>query len=255
VNVNKYKINTQDPVAKEHKLCFSPLVKDGVKAGVPIALGYIPIAITFGMISQTSGIPNFITVMMSIIVFAGASQFISVEMMAAGASVVEIIITTFILNFRHFLMSSSLCSKIKGNTQTRIMNIVAFGITDETFAVASLQKQSVSQHWLLGLNFTAHFAWVAGTIVGIYAGNILPEVLRTSMGIALYAMFIALLIPSLKKARKILIVSLLSAVISGLLFFMPLLSFITSGWRIIISTVVAAAIGAKMNESGEEADV
>ena len=218
---------------------------EGIKVGVPIAIGYIPIAITFGLISKSANIEYYITIAMSIFIFAGASQFMGVSLIAGGASALEIILTTFILNFRHFLMSSSLSQRIEDNTSKKFLSLISFGITDETFAVASMRKEDKINSWfLLGLNTIAYFSWVGGTIVGLFLGDAIPNSLKESMGIALYVMFIGLLVPSLKGSKSIEAVVLTAVIVNCTIKWIPALSFISLGWGIIISTIAAAAMGA-----------
>jgi 4-azaleucine resistance transporter AzlC len=217
---------------------------NGMKYGTSIAIGYIPIAITFGLLAKSHNIPSYISTAMSFLVFAGASQFIAVQLISLGASSWEIIFTTFILNFRHFLMSSSLSQKLPQGISKKILYLLSFGITDETFAMASLKEEKkLNPYFILGLNSIAFISWNIGTWIGIFAANGLPQILRTSMGIALYAMFIALLVPSIKGSKQVLIVSLLSIGLNSLIHYMPLLSRLSSGWAIIISTVISALIG------------
>ena len=220
---------------------------NGSKAGIAIAIGYIPIAITFGLISKSSEIPSYASIIMSILVFAGASQFIGVNLIYNGASIIEIALTTFILNFRHFLMSSSLSQRISENTSKKVLSILAFGITDETFAVASLREEEKMNPWfIIGLNLIAFLSWVLGTVVGVFLGYALPEALKSSMNIALYSMFIGLLIPSLKDSPPTFVVVAIAITTNCIIKWVPIFSFISMGWSIIISTVLAAIIGALM---------
>lgn len=217
----------------------------GVKAGISIAIGYIPIAITFGLVSKSSGIPNTVSILMSLLIFAGASQFIGVNLMAHGATGLEIVMTTFILNFRHFLMSSSLTQKIYDKTTKKLLSVLAFGITDETFAVASLRsEEKISPWFMLGLNFIAFTSWNFGTWIGVFLGDAIPNSLKTSMNIALYAMFMGLLVPALKESKPVLVVTFIAIFVNCLLQWIPLFSFISMGWSIIISTVISAVVGA-----------
>jgi 4-azaleucine resistance transporter AzlC len=227
---------------------------EGLRLGLPIAIGYIPIAITFGLIIQSSEISISAGMLMSLIVFAGASQFIGANLMIVGAASLEIVITTFILNFRHFLMSSSLAQKVKPNTSKKFLSLIAFGITDESFAVASLQEEEVLDPYkIFGLNLIAYLSWNLGTWIGLFAGSTLPSQLKSSLGIALYVMFIGLLIPSLKKGKTVIIVSILSMVINSFMYWMPMLSRLSVGWRIIIATILSAFIGTFIS-SGEDSE-
>lgn len=223
----------------------------GLKASIPIAVGYIPIAITFGLIAKSAGIPDYITLLMSFLVFAGASQFVGVNLIALGTNPWEIILTTFILNLRHLLMSASLSMRIDASVSKAWRYLLAFGITDETFSVASLQKASVLSPWfIIALNMMAYAAWTLGTGVGIFLASGLPAPLQASMGIALYAMFIGLLVPSLKNSRPVFLVVILSMTISFALSWMPLTQTISAGWKIIISTMIAALAAAIIYPQG-----
>jgi 4-azaleucine resistance transporter AzlC len=223
---------------------FTQNFLSGSKKGLAIALGYIPIAITFGLIANSSNIPGHITIMMSLLVFAGASQFIAVNLLKLGTGAWGIIITTFIVNLRHFLMSASISQRIKHKVPKKWMPLLAFGITDETFSFISLSpKEKLNTGFILGINTIAYSAWVLGTIAGIYLGKGLPEIMQDSMGIALYAMFIGLLLPNIKKHRIILIISLLTVGVSSFLYWNSLIS-IPKSWQIIITTILASIIGA-----------
>jgi 4-azaleucine resistance transporter AzlC len=242
---NKIAVNAA--VIDEGQLTF----RNGIKVGIPIAIGYIPIAIAFGLLARSSGIPNHISILMSLIIFAGASQFVGVNLISLGVASWEIVMATFILNLRHFLMCASLSQRIKEGTSKKYLALLSFGITDETFSVASLRKEEkLSPGFIFGLNLTAFSAWNIGTWIGVFLATGLPESVKSSMGIALYAMFMGLLVPSLKKSRPILIVSMISIAINCTLNYIPLFSSISAGWNIIISTVIASAIGTKLFPEG-----
>lgn len=227
--------------------------KNGAKAGIPIALGYIPIAIAFGIMSKASGIPNMISILLSFVLYAGASQFVGVNMMALGATPWEIVMTIFILNFRHFLMSASLSQRIEEKASKKLMPLLAFGITDETFSVASLREERrIDPYFILGLNTVAFGSWNAGTWLGVFLGAALPQSLQGSMGIALYAMFIGLLLPSVKKSRPIFIVAAISMLIHSMLKWLPRFAGLSSGLSIIAATIGAAALGALFFPKGVE---
>lgn len=219
----------------------------GLKAGIPIAIGYIPIAIAFGLLAKASGAPNYLGLLMSFLIFAGASQFVGINLLSIGTTFSEIVLTTFILNLRHFLMGAAISQRIEKSTSRNWMALLAFGLTDETFTVAALQEQEkLSKHFVLGLNLMAFAAWNVGTWGGVFLAAGLPESLKASMGIALYVMFIGLLIPSMKKARSILIVALLAMGLHALLQWLPMLSALSTGWKIIIATVFSATLGAML---------
>lgn len=215
----------------------------GLKSAVPIALGYIPIAIAFGLLAKSSGIPDYIAMLMSLIVFAGASQFVGINLIALGTNPWEIILTTFILNLRHLLMSASLSRRIDAQTSIPWRSSIAFGVTDETFSMASLQKEGrLSKYYLIALNLLAFLAWNIGTWVGLFLAAGLPESLQASMGIALYAMFIGLLIPAIKGSFPVLVVVVISITIHTLLCWASLTADLSTGWKLVISAIFAALI-------------
>lgn len=224
----------------------------GVKAGMPIAIGYIPIAVAFGLLARSQDIPNIVSLLMSLIIYAGASQFIGINLLVLGTSFGEIVITTFLLNLRHFLMSATLSQRIESKTTKLWGALLSFGITDETFAVSVLQKEEkLSRYFVLGLNTISFTSWNAGTWLGIFFATSLPEIIKTSMGLALYAMFIGLLIPHVKKSNPALIVAIMSIIINSLMYWSSNFWGFSSGFSIIVSTVVSAAIGAKLYDQGE----
>jgi len=225
----------------------------GAKDSTPIALGYLPIAIAFGVLAGTVGLPAHLAVIMSVLVFAGASQLIALNLLKLGTDPYSIIFTTFVVNLRHFLMSASLAERLKGVIPRKTMSALFLGLTDESFSLLSLTKQEkLTKGYILGVNLIAYLAWVSGTLLGAYLGAGLPETLTNSMGISLYAMFIALLIPEMKSSRAVLVIALTSMLISSLLTWAPeQWVTVSTGWKIIISTAVAALVGTLAFTDGE----
>jgi predicted branched-subunit amino acid permease len=182
---------------------------------------------------------------MSLIVFAGASQFMGVNLLALGAASWEIVLATFILNLRHFLMSASLSQSLKDGSKKKLLPLISFGITDESFTVASLNaKDKLDVKYLLGLNLIGYSAWNVGTWCGLFLASGLPQSLKDSMGIALYAMFVGLLVPSAAKSKSVLVISLTAAGVNMLIKWLPMFKSLSAGWAIILSTIIAAAVGA-----------
>lgn len=210
----------------------------GIRASIPIALGYLPIAVAFGLLAKTAGTSYLIALMLSGLVYAGASQFVAVQMLMTGTPILNIVFLTFILNLRHFLMSATLSTRIAEKSNSKLA-LIAFGITDESFSVASLTKGKLSFLYMCGLNFTAYSAWFVGTVLGYLVGSGLPEELQNSMGIALYAMFVGLLIPSVKKSVAIALVVVVAAALNSIL-----IQYIPAGTAIILSTIITASVAA-----------
>ncbi|WP_201741263.1 AzlC family ABC transporter permease [Pradoshia eiseniae] len=209
---------------------------NGLRAGVSIAIGYFPVAVTFGLLSKSSGLSLAETFSMSLIVYAGAAQYIALNLLSLGIGIAEIIMATFILNSRHFLMSASIQARAAKEPLWKKL-IYAFGITDETFSVASMKSGKITAGFMFGLGGIAYVSWLLSTLLGYLFGASLPDVLKESMGIALYAMFIALLMPALSKSRKILTLALSGA---GLNFLFTYFEFLTTGWSLIVSALLAS---------------
>ncbi|MGM0379829.1 MAG: AzlC family ABC transporter permease [Bacillota bacterium] len=221
-------------------------LKKGIKRGIPIAFGYIPIGIAFGMMANTAGLPVYIIIMMSFCVYAGASQFMAVGLINQGISSIEIIMTTFIVNSRHFLMSSSLTQKFFKNIDQKHYKFLAFGITDETFAVHSMTKnEDLDKEKVYGVNLIAYLSWGLSTIIGILMGKVLPDIIQSSMGISLYAMFIALLIPNIKNNKEIKLIVYITILISMIFNYTPYLKNVfQSGVKILVIVIISSIIGA-----------
>ena len=213
-------------------------LRDGIYAGIPVFIGYFPIAVTFGLLAASVKITLAETFSFSAIIFAGASQFVGLNMISSGIGAGEIVLTVFLLNFRHFLMSASVSSK--ATFKKPLIPVIAFGITDETFAIASMRQGNLTESYMLGLNFTSYAGWVIGTLTGFIAGDFLPLVLQESISICLYAMFVAILIPAVKKIPGAGAIALCGGICNSLLSYFAIFS---PGWNIIISIIVASAAG------------
>lgn len=212
--------------------------KKGLQAGISIAIGYFPIALTFGLLAKTTGLSIYESVLMSMIVFAGASQYISLSLIVYGTGILEIVLTTFIVNIRHFLMSTTLNEKCEDDHLGNKM-VYSFGITDETFSVVATKEGTASTGFMFGVNLLAYSSWVIFTGVGHLIGASLPQTLQESMGIALYAMFVGLLVPSLKKSGKVLFLAALAAIFNSIF---TLGGMMAQGWSIVTSTILSAVL-------------
>jgi 4-azaleucine resistance transporter AzlC len=206
----------------------------GLLAGSSIAIGYLPAAITFGLLAKGTGLTFIEAMAMSMFVFAGAAQYMALNLLAIGTGAFEIIFTTFIVNIRHLLMSASVNERVE-DAHPVIKACYSFGLTDEVFAVTSTQEGKVKTGFIFGVAIMAYFSWVLNTGIGYVVGSALPDSLQQSMAIALYAMFIALLMPSLKKQRKVVILASSAAVLNSLFSIM-----LPSGWSIILATLFAS---------------
>ncbi|WP_313232952.1 AzlC family ABC transporter permease [Tissierella praeacuta] len=223
-------------------------VKQGVLASLPIVIGYFPIAMAFGLLSKNTDISFRDTSLLSMMVYAGASQFMALDLIKVGVSTGSIILATFLLNLRHMMMSASLAVEFQ-DMNKRHLPVVAFGITDETFSVISFNKENINLPFVLTINILSYISWVLGTVAGYLVGQILPASLQSSLSIGLYAMFAALLFPEIKKSRNVLFLSIISSIVYLLLFVSKL--FI-SVWDIIIGIIISSAIGSMVFNPKEE---
>lgn len=214
----------------------------GLGDGLPIALGYIPVSFTFGLMAASLGMDPLLAVIMSITNLTSAGQFAGARLMIEHAKYYEIIITVFIINLRYGLMSLGISQKIEDGLPLWKKAVIAFGITDETYAVASLEENTITYKYMLGLITLPFFGWTIGTMMGAYVDALLPKSISSASGIALYGMFIALMIPAAKASKTLLLVILVASGISVILNYIPLFSFLSSGWCVILSSVSGALI-------------
>ncbi len=214
-------------------------IKEGLLVGLPLTLGYFPVAMAFGLLAKNTGISFLDTSLFSILVYAGASQFMALDLILAGVSFSSIILAVFLLNLRHMVMSASLSLKLE-NFNKRWLPLVALGITDESFSVLSFTKGKLNLPFILALQISGYFSWLAGTMLGHLVGEILPQSLQASLGIGLYAMFIALLAPEIKKSKNILFLSIISGIVYIILNGSGIF---TTGWDIILAIIISSALG------------
>ena len=210
----------------------------GFRAAVPVIMGFIPIAIAFAIMARQAGMTVAQTTLMSAGVLAGAAQMMAAGMVAQGASVITIVIATFILNLRHLIMSTCVMAKMKP-CSLWLRLLASFGVTDESFAIFTTEGDENSGiMFFLGLISGTYSAWVCGSFVGAVFSALLPEIVSMSLGIALYAMFIGLLLPSLNGNFRLLLLAVLTALCNSILC-----TFMASSWALIVSTLLCAFIG------------
>lgn len=236
--------------------------KQGVGTGLPIAFGYFPSAVAFGVVALAAGLTWRQALLMSVFVFSGAGQFMSVNLWGNGAALVAIIVANAVINLRYVVMSASLSRRLRLNRWQAA--IVGFGVTDETFVTNYLanfhqvaqgetleggggHRDILPSGFVMGVNVVSYLGWVAGTGTGIAFAGVLSERMVSGMGIVLYAMFIALLVPSIAKAWKIGVVAAVGGIFCWL--FGQVLSF---GWSMVLATTFTAALGVWL--WGEEVD-
>ena len=216
----------------------------GIKDGIPIALGYFAVSFSLGITMVAAGITAAEGTVMSLTNLTSAGEFAGVRIIAAGGTIVEMILTQLIINLRYSLMSLSLTQKLDDNVSFWQKLIIAFGNTDEIFAVAMNHQKSLTLRYMAGLQLLPILGWSSGTLLGIVACDLLPSKITVAMNVMLYGMFIAIVIPAAKKSKAVLSVSCAAVLLSCLFRYVPALKGVSEGISIIICTVAAAVLGA-----------
>ena len=211
----------------------------GIKDGIPICLGYLSVSFGFGILAVGLGLSILSAVGISLTNLTSAGQVAGVGIIAAGGSLLEMALTQLVINIRYSLMGISLSQKLDGSFNTFHRMVASFGITDEIFAVAVSQKY-VSPFYMYGLTVISALGWVSGTFLGAAAGNILPSSISSAMGIVLYGMFLAIIIPPAKREKGVLAAVLTAAALS--IMFEFVLKSVSGGFAIIICSVISAAV-------------
>ena len=224
---------------------------NGIKDGIPICLGYFSVSMAFGMTAVLSGFPAWAAILTSLTNLTSAGQFAGVNIALAGGKIIELILTTLVINARYFLMSLSVSQKASADMKLWQRFLVSFGITDEIFAVSMRHTRPLTATYMAGLILAPLIGWTGGTATGALATSILPESLSAAMGIALYCMFIAIIIPPARDNKNVLIAVIMATVGSVIFAYTPLLNALSSGWSIIIVAILVSAICAKLFPIGD----
>lgn len=227
----------------------------GIVDGLPICLGYVSVAFAFGIFSVGNGLSVSEAVLISMTNVTSAGQLSAVPIIAMGGSFLELALTQCIINLRYSLMSVSLSQKFDRSIRLLDRFLLAFVNTDEVFAVASSKPHRVSRRYMYGLILTPYLGWSLGTLVGALAGDIFPPMLTSALGVAIYGMFIAIVLPASKKSRSTALCVLLAIALSCLFRFTSGLSKVPTGFTIILCAVAASAVFALIDcAKGREAD-
>ena len=220
------------------------LWKKGIKDGIPIFLGYLAVSFTFGIAAKKAGVSPMEAVLMSATNLTSAGQFAALNIIANGSTYFEMAITQLIINLRYCLMSSALSQKLSSKIPYWHRFVMSFGITDEIFGVSICVEDKLSPFYSYGLMTAAIPGWTFGTFLGIMSGSLLPEGVISALSVALYGMFIAVIIPPARKSKIIAGIVIISMISSLAFAKLPILKNITSGFRIIILTVIIAGVAA-----------
>lgn len=215
----------------------------GLKRGLPIGIGYLAVSFAFGVLA-VNGLSPLMATIISLTNLTSSGQYAGVLLIFECASYFEIGLTVLLINLRYSLMSISLSQKINTNIPKWKRLIMGFGITDEVYGVAISEDKKVEASYFFGLMLLPIIGWTLGTAIGAFGANFIPDRLLIALNIALYAMFIALIIPPAKKSKEIALVVGIAIILSCIFYYVPYIKEIGLGFKTIISTIIASIIGA-----------
>lgn len=226
----------------------------GLKKGLPIGIGYLAVSFSLGVVAST-GLTPLMAAILSLTNLTSSGEYAGIQMILEKASLFEIGLTVLIINLRYVLMSLSLSQKVPSEVPFWKRLIMGFGIADEIYAVAVSEYRDIKCSYMVGIMLLPIIGWTSGTLIGALGASIFSSRLLSSLGIALYTMFIALLVPDAKKSKAIGIVILLSILISVIFEYVSIFDKIGFGFKIIIATIIASTFGAlvfPIKVNGEE---
>ncbi len=224
-----------------------------MKAGMPVCVGYFSVSFGFGAMAVAQGLRVWHAVLISATNLTSAGQFAGLTVIASGAAILEMILTQLVINSRYALMSLALGQRLGPQVGTGKRLIAAFFNTDEIFALGMARREKLSVSFFTGAGTVAAFGWTGGTAMGAFAGSVLPLSVRAALGVMLYGMFIAVVVPQARKEKPLRLSMLLALVFSCLFAWVPALGSVSAGLAIVICTVAAAAICALVCPVEQEA--
>ena len=224
----------------------------GIRRGLPVGVGYFSVSFGFGAMAAAQGIRALDAALISVTNLTSAGQFAGLTLMVAGATLWEVILTQIVINSRYALMSLALSQRMGQNIGFWARLPIAFINTDEIFALAMARKEPLTLPFMLGLGTLPILGWTGGTLCGALAGSVLPPSFQAALGVMLYGMFIAIVVPPAKKEKEIFAAVVLSMVLSCLFSWLPALQTVSAGISIVICTVAAAALCAALFPIPEE---
>ena len=226
----------------------------GIKAGMPVCVGYFSVSFGFGAMAVAQGLKIWQAILISASNLTSAGQFAGLTVIAAGAAMMEMILTQLVINSRYALMSLALGQRLGPNVGVGKRLLAAFFNTDEVFALGMAQGKSLTTAFFVGAGTVAALGWTAGTAMGAVAGSLLPQSVRMALGVMLYGMFIAIVVPQAKEEKPMLACMILALIASCLFAWVPGLNQVSAGIAIVICTVVAAAVCAVLFPVDEEVE-
>lgn len=233
--------------------------KKGLKDGLPICIGYFSVSFAFGIFAVENGLSIFQAVIISLTNLTSAGQLAAVPIIAGGGTLIELALSQIVINSRYSLMSVSLSQKLSKRVTFPQKLLISYGNTDEIFAVSVSNDSEVGAKYMLGIILLPVIGWTGGTLCGAIAGNILPAIVTAALGVAIYGMFVAIVVPVAKKEKMTALCVLFAIAISCAFKYIPLLKIVPSGFTVIICAVAASLLFAliapiKTEENTREAE-
>ena len=225
--------------------------KKGFRAGFPIGLGYLSVSFTFGLMAVSYGFTWWEALIISMTTVTSAGQFSGITTMLLPGQYVSMLISQLTINVRYSFMSISLSQKLDEKFKGIYRLLFGFMMTDEIFAVAS-QEENVTRSFFAGLCVLPYLGWRLGTLLGALLENVLPDRLMSALSVAIYGMFVAIVVPEMKKSKAVIFVVIIALLLSCFFTYIPLLADISSGLSISICAIAAAIIGAILFPVKEE---
>ncbi|MGM9589032.1 MAG: AzlC family ABC transporter permease [Faecousia sp.] len=226
--------------------------KNGLQTGIPVGLGYFSVSFGFGAMAIAQGLNALDATLISATNLTSAGQFAGLTLIVAMGTLWEMIMTQVVINSRYSLMSVALAQRMGQRIGFFPRLLIAFFNTDEIFALAMARPEPLTVPFLLGLGTLPFFGWTGGTLMGALAGSVLPADIRAALGVMLYGMFIAIVVPPAKREKPVLITVILALIVSCLFSWVPVLQRVSAGISIVICTVAAAAVAAVLFPIPEE---
>ena len=230
--------------------------RTGIQTGLPVGMGYFSVSFGFGAMAAAQGVKWLNAALISVSNLTSAGQFAGLTLIVAGATLWEMVLTQLVINSRYALMSLALSQKMGRRIGLLPRLLIAFFNTDEIFALAMAREENLTVPFMLGLGTLPILGWTGGTLFGALAGSMLPVNIRAALGVMLYGMFIAIVVPPARKEKPVLAVVVMALVFSCLFAWLPILKSVSSGISIVICTVAAAALCAAVfpvqDEEGDQ---
>lgn len=239
---------------KEENMLSNYTFVRGMRDGIPICLGYFAVSFALGIAGRGVGMNAVQAFVMSLTMVASAGQFAAITLIGAGAGIIEMITTTVVVNLRYLLMSCSLTQKLSPETKLLHRLALSYCMTDEIFGLSISVDGFLRPVYTYGITVISVSGWCLGTVLGVIAGNILPALVTNALGVAMYGMFLAIIIPPAKENHFLGALVAVSMAASGLFSILPYLRAISSGFRVIILTILIAGIAAVIHPIEEPGD-